>query len=130
MEPINMAGPWITDHEIQTVEDCMRNGWYNYNYVETFQREFAAYHGRRYGIMTPNCTTAIHLLLAAMGVGPGDEVIAPENTWVGSTAGITYLGAIPVFCDIEATHWCIDPESADRAITPRTKAIIAVDVFG
>ena len=128
--PIYMAGPWITDHEIQVVDDCMRNGWYNYDYVERFQREFAAYHGRKYGIMTPNCTTSIHLLLTAMGVGPGDEVIAPENTWVGSTAGITYLGATPVFCDIDPKHWCLDPASVERAITPRTKAIIAVDVFG
>ena len=51
-----MAGPWITEHEIRVVEDCMRNGWYNYDYVERFQREFAAYHDRKYGIMTPNCT--------------------------------------------------------------------------
>jgi len=130
MEPIYMAGPWITEHEIKVVDDCMRNGWYNYHYVETFQREFAAYHNRRYGIMTPNCTTAIHLLLTAMGVHDGDEVIAPECTWVGSTAGITYLRATPVFCDIEAKHWCLDPESVKQSITPRTKAIIAVDIFG
>jgi perosamine synthetase len=130
MDPIYMAGPWVTEHEISVVEDCMRNGWYSYDYVETFQREFAAYHGRKYAIMTPNCTTAIHLLLAAMGIGSGDEVIAPENTWVGSTAGITYVGATPVFCDIDPKHWCLDPESVEQAITPRTKAIIAVDVFG
>ena len=130
MDPIYMAGPWVTEHEISVVEDCMRNGWYSYEYVETFQREFAAYHGRKHGIMTPNCTTAIHLLLAALGIGSGDEVIAPENTWVGSTAGISYVGATPVFCDIDAKHWCLDPESVERAITSRTKAIIAVDVFG
>jgi len=130
MNPIYMAGPWVTEHEIRIVEDCMRNGWYNYDYVETFQREFAAYHGRRYAIMTPNCTTAIHLLLAALGIGAGDEVIAPENTWVGSTAGITYVGATPIFCDIEPRHWCLDPQSVAAAVTDRTKAIIAVDVFG
>lgn len=130
MEPIYMAGPWITEHEIKVVEDCMRNGWYNYGYVETFQKEFAAYHNRKYGIMTPNCTTAIHLLLTALGVEDNDEVIAPECTWVGSTAGITYLRARPVFADIEAKHWCLDPESLRASITPRTKAIIAVDIFG
>jgi len=130
MEPIYMAGPWITEHEIKIVEDCMRNGWYNYYYVETFQKEFAAYHNRKYGIMTPNCTTAIHLLLTALGINEGDEVIAPECTWVGSTAGITYLRATPVFCDIEPKHWCLDPESVERSITPRTKAIIIVDLFG
>jgi len=65
MKPIFMAGPWITEHEIKVVEDAMRNGWYEnaYYYVETFQKEFAAYHGRKYAIMTPNCTTAFHLRL-------------------------------------------------------------------
>jgi perosamine synthetase len=130
MEPIYMSGPWITEHEIKTVEDCMRNGWYNYHYVETFQKEFAAYHNRKYGIMTPNCTTAIHLLLTAIGIKDDDEVIVPELTWVGSTAGITYLRAIPVFCDVDPIHWCLDPESVEKSITPRTKAIIAVDLFG
>ena len=125
-----MAGPWITDHEIKVVADCMRNGWYSYHYVETFQNEFAAYHDRRFAVMTPNCTTAIHLLLTALGIEDGDEVIAPECTWVGSTAAITYLRARPVFCDIEAVNWCLDPESLEQRITPKTKAIIAVDVFG
>lgn len=130
MSQIYMAGPWITEHEIKVVEDCMRNGWYNYHYVETFQKEFAAYHDRKYGIMTPNCTTAIHLLLTALGIKDEDEVIAPECTWVGSTAGITYLRATPVFCDIDPVNWCLDPASVERSITPRTRAIIAVDVFG
>jgi len=130
MDPIYMAGPWITEHEIKVVEDCMRNGWYNYNYVEKFQMEFAAYHNRKYGIMTPNCTTALHLLMTALGIKDDDEVIAPECTWVGSTAAITYLRAKTVFCDIESKHWCIDPESVERSITPRTKAIVAVGLFG
>jgi len=125
-----MAGPWITEHEIKVVEDCMRNGWYSYEYVEKFQSEFAKHHNRKYGIMTPNCTTALHLLLTAMQVKDGDEVIAPECTWVGSTAGISYLRATPVFCDIDPVHWCVDPESLERSITSRTKAIIIVDVFG
>src|SRR5438477_5694050 len=130
MKPIHMAGPWITDHEIKVVEDCMRNGWYNYDYVEKFQREFAQYHGRKYGIMTPNCTTALHLLLTAMGVSDSDEIIVPECTWVGSSAAITYLRAEPVFVDIESSNWCLDPASVERSISKRTKAIIAVDIFG
>ena len=130
IEPIHMAGPWVTEHEIQVVTDCMRSGWYNYDYVEAFQREFADYHGRKHGIMTPNCTTALHLLLTAMGIEDGAEVIAPECTWVGSTACINYVRATPVFCDIDPVHWCLDPDSVVSCITPRTKAIIAVDVFG
>ena len=130
MAEIFMSGPWITEHEIRVVEDCMRNGWYNYDYVETFQREFAAYHNRKYGIMTPNCTTAIHLLLTALGITDGNEVIIPECTWIATAAPVTYLRATPVFCDIDPVHWCLDPDSVKKSITPRTRAIIPVDLFG
>jgi perosamine synthetase len=132
MKPFHMAGPWITEHEVKVVEDAMRNGWYEhaYDYCERFQAEFAAYHGRRYGIMTPNCTTAIHLVLTALGIGEASEVILPECTWVGSSAGVTYLRATPVFCDIDPISWCLDPASVEKRITPRTRAIVAVDLYG
>ena len=132
MKPIHMAGPWITNHEINIVEDAMRNGWYenSYDYVEKFQREFAIYHDRKYGIMTPNCTTAIHLLLTALGISEGDEVILPECTWIATGAGITYLRATPIFCDIDPENWCLNPRSVGKLITPKTKAVIAVDLFG
>lgn len=131
MDTIHMAGPWITELEIQTVEKAMRD-WYDepYKYCEAFQDEFAAWHGRKYALMTPNCTSAIHLLLTALGVGPGDEVIVPECTWIGSSAGITHLGATPVFCDISEDDWCLSPEALEAAITERTKAAIVVDIFG
>ena len=76
LNKIEMIGPWITEHEIKVVEDVMRNGWYGdtFGYCEKFQSEFAHYHDRQFGIMTPNCTTAIHLLLTALGIGPEDEV--------------------------------------------------------
>ena len=132
MKTIHFAGPWITEHEIKVVEDAMRNGWYEhaYDYCEKFQKEFAAYHNRKYGIMTPNCTMALHLLLAGLGISEGDEVILPDCTWIASGAGITYLRATPVFCDMEPVNWCLDPESVEKRITPRTKAIITVDLFG
>ena len=128
-----MAGPWITEVEERIVLDAVRNGWYGkqaYYYVETFESEFARYHDRRFALMTPNCTTALHLLLAGLGIGPGDEVIAPDCTWVGSTACITYQRATPVFADIDPIHWCLTPESIERNITPRTRAVIVVDLFG
>jgi perosamine synthetase len=132
MSTIHMAGPWITDVEIKMVEDAMRNGWYEhaYDYVERFQKEFAAYHDRKFALMTPNCTTAIHLLLTGLGVGDDDEVLVPDCTWIASAAPVTYLRAKTVFCDIEPTSWCIDPVSVEKRITPRTKAIIAVGLFG
>ncbi|MBP7506366.1 MAG: DegT/DnrJ/EryC1/StrS family aminotransferase [Prolixibacteraceae bacterium] len=132
MEKIFFAGPWITEHEINIVEQMMRNGWYEnaYDYCEKFQKEFAAYHDRKYAIMTPNCTTAIHLLLTGLGISEGDEVILPDCTWIASGAGVTYLRATPVFCDIDRVHWCLDPESVRKSITPRTKAMVAVGLFG
>ena len=132
MRKIDMAGPDITQHEIDVVTEAMKTGWHEkpYYYVEKFQNEFAKYHDRNFAVMTPSCTTAIHLLLTCMGIGEGDEVLVPECTWIASAAPITYLGATPVFCDIERDTWCIDPESVERNITGKTKAIIVVDIFG
>ena len=129
---IYMAGPSITELEINTVLDMMKTGWYEhpYDYVETFQKEFARYHNRKYALMTPNCTSAIHLLLIALGVQEGDEVIVPDCTWIASAAPITYQKATPVFCDIDESNWCLDAEKLEGLITKKTKAIIMVDLFG
>lgn len=132
MDQIHMAGPSITDHEEAVVLDAIRNGWYEkaYAYVEKFEKEFARFHDRKFGLMTPNCTSAIHLLLLGLGIGEGDEVIVPDCTWIGSSAPITYVRARPVFCDIEIENWCLDPQSVEERITARTKAIIAVGLYG
>ena len=129
---IDMAGPDITQHEIDVVVDAMKTGWHEkpYYYVEKFQTEFAKYHNRKFAIMTPNCTTAIHLLLSCLGIRAGDEVIAPECTWVASVAPLSYLKAKPVFCDIDKENWCSDSVSIEESITDKTKAIIVVDLFG
>ena len=127
-----MAGANIGDLEIQYVTDALKNGWYKnkYYYVEKLESEFASYHNRKYGLMTPNCTSAIHLLLAALDIGKGDEVIIPECTWIASAVGAYHLGAKIIFCDIENDSWCLDPQSVKENITPQTKAIISVDLFG
>lgn len=130
---IHMAGPWVTEFEEKFVLDALRNGWYGkdaYIYVEKFEKEFAYYHDRAYGLMTPNCTTALHLLLAGLGITDGDEVIVPECTWIGSSACVTYQRAKTVFCDIDPIHWCIDPDALEKKITPKTKAVIVVDLYG
>ena len=97
---LDMAGPDITQHEIDIVVDAMKTGWNEkpYYYVEKFQNEFAEYHDRKFAIMTPNCTTAIHLLLTCLGIGNGDEVIAPECTWIASVAPVTTDVAIARAC--------------------------------
>ena len=129
---LDMAGPDITQYEIDVVVDAMKTGWHEkpYYYVEKFQSEFAEYHDRKFGIMTPNCTSAIHLLLSCLGIGEGDEVIVPECTWIASAAPITYLKGTPIFCDIDRKNWCSHPKSIRDNITDKTKAIIVVDLFG
>lgn len=132
-DTIYMAGPWVTELEEKIVIDALRNGWYGkeaYAYVEKFEQGFARYHNRQYGLMTPNCTTAIHLLLAGLGIQEGDEIIVPECTWIASAAPIKYQRATPVFADIDPIHWCINPISLERKITSRTKAVIVVDLYG
>ncbi len=133
MTDIQMAGPEVTEEDVDVVLDALRNGWYGekaYYYVETFEREFAAYHDRKFGLMTPNCTTALHLLLEGLGVEDGDEVIAPECTWVGSIACITYQRAKTIFADIDPENWCLSAETIEDRITDKTKAVIVVDLFG
>lgn len=127
---IQMSGPWITSHEIQKVNQMMKNDWENYKYVEQFEKNFAAWHNRKYCLMTTCCTHAIHLQLLALGIKSKDEVIVPECTWTGSVAPITYIGAKPVFADISKENWCIDPDSIEKNITKKTKAIICVDLYG
>tara|TARA_B100000795_G_scaffold178503_1_gene135018 strand:+ start:56117 stop:57235 length:1119 start_codon:yes stop_codon:yes gene_type:complete len=130
---IYMAGPSVTKEDSEIVMDALQNGWYGknaYYYVETFEREFADYHDRKYALMTPNCTTALHLLLDGLGISEGDEVIAPECTWIGSVACISYQRATTVFADIDPVNWCLTAASIEAAISPKTKAVIVVDLYG
>ncbi|MCI0541031.1 MAG: DegT/DnrJ/EryC1/StrS family aminotransferase [Verrucomicrobiales bacterium] len=132
MERIPVAGPWITKKEIDYVADAAANAWYANasRYLERFENAFAQYLGTRFAMALPSCTSAIHLSLATKGIGPGDEVIVPEGTWIASAAPITYVGATPVFADIEPDTWCISAESFASCVTPRTKAVIPVDLYG
>jgi perosamine synthetase len=132
MTRIPVAGPWITQLEADYVADALANAWYgNANmYHERFERAFSSYVGVPHAMALPSCTSGLHLALAAMGVGHGDEVIVPEITWIATAAPINYVGATPVFVDVDATTWCMDPDSLEAAITPRTKAIITVDLYG
>lgn len=132
MERIPVSGPSITQKEIEYVTDAVTNAWYgNANvYYKRFEEAFAKYLGVRFAISLPSCTSAIHLSLLALGIGPGDEVIVPDATWIASAAPVTYVGATPVFADIEPETWCLSAESFKECITERTKAVIPVDLYG
>jgi perosamine synthetase len=99
-------------------------------YHVRFEKAFAAYVGTKYAIALPTCTSALHLSLLALGVGVGDEVIVPDATWIATSAPISYVGATPVFADIDTDTWCLSAESFEACITPRTKAVIPVDLYG
>ncbi|HKO03014.1 MAG TPA: DegT/DnrJ/EryC1/StrS family aminotransferase [Thermoanaerobaculia bacterium] len=129
---IPVAGPSITEKEIAYVTDAVTNGWYgNANaYISRFEHAFAEYCGVAHAAALPSCTSAIHLALVALGVGPGDEVIVPDVTWIASAAPIAYVGATPRFADVDADSWCLDPQSFESLITGRTAAVIPVDLYG
>jgi perosamine synthetase len=132
MTRIHYTKPSITDLEVEFATDAARNGWGSscYAYIERFEREFAALLGVPYTLATSSCTGALHLGLAAAGIGTGDEVIVADTNWIASVVPITYLGGTPVFVDVLPESWCIDPAAVEAAITPRTKAIIAVHLYG
>ena len=132
MERIAISGPSITRKEIDYVTDAVTNAWYgNANiYHERFERAFEDYIGVHHAIALPSCTSAIHLSLLALGIGPGDEVILPDITWIASSAPVTYVGAIPVFADVDPDTWCLSAKSFESCITPNTKAVIPVDLYG
>jgi len=124
--------PSITELEVAYATDAAANGWGPrcYDYIERFEREFASYLGVKHAIATSSCTGALHMGLAALAIGAGDEVILADCNWVASVAPVVHLGATPVFVDILPDSWCLDPARVQAAITSRTKAIIAVHLYG
>src|SRR5690554_3976157 len=99
---IHYTKPSITELEVAYATDAARNGWGEkcYEYIQKFEERFKEFTGAQYAIATSSCTGAMHMGLAAIGVGPGDEVILADTNWIASAAPITYLGATPVFVDV------------------------------
>lgn len=114
------------------MSEAAASAWYEDagTFNRRFEESFARYAGRRYAISLPSCTSAIHLALAALGIGSGDEVIVPDITWIASAAPISYVGATPVFADVDESTWCLSATSFEACITSRTRAVIPVDLYG
>lgn len=126
------AGPSISAKEAVYSFDAALYGW-NSNwskYLTTFEKQFAEYVGVKYAMATSSCTGALQIALMALDIGSGDEVIVPDQTWVATANAVRYVGAIPVFADIELDTWNIDPRSIEKLITSKTKAIIPVHMYG
>lgn len=129
---IPVAGPSITDKEIAYVTDAVSNGWYEHanDYISKFENRFKTYLGRKYAVSLPSCTSGLHLSLMALGVQPGDEVIVPDVTWIASVAPVSYVQAVPIFAELDPKTWCLSADSVKSLITKKTKAIIAVNLYG
>lgn len=122
---------FLDEEEIAAAAEAMRSGRLAAGpRAEEFERRFAEYLGCRHAVSLNSGTAALHLALAALGVGPGDEVIVPPLTFFATVAAVLYQGAVPVFADIEADSLCLDPEDVRRRLTPRTRAILVVHLFG
>ncbi|MCA1634749.1 MAG: DegT/DnrJ/EryC1/StrS family aminotransferase [Acidobacteria bacterium] len=129
---IPVAAPVLAGREKEYVADCMESGWISSGgkYVELFEAAFAEFCGVRHAVSCYNGTVALHLALVALGVGPGDEVIVPTLTFVATANAVTYCGARPIFVDSEPETWNLDSAQVEAKITPRTKGIIAVHLYG
>ncbi len=129
---IPVAGPSITDREGELAREAALNAWGpdHYRYNARFEQMMASYVGVAHAVSLPHATSGLHLALAAADIGAGDEVIGPDVTWIASMAPVSYVGATPVFVDILPDTWCLDPAAVEEAITPKTRAIIGVDLYG
>ena len=127
-----IAEPQIGEDERANLLDAFDSTWISSigKYITLFEDQFSAYCGKKYGVSTSNGTTALHLALTALGIGPGDEVIVPDITFAATVNSVLYVGATPVIVDIEEDSWCIDPYEVEHAITNKTKAIIPVHIYG
>jgi len=131
-ETILTAGPFISSREVLYTNDAVRFGWNNQwsKYLSLFEKTFAEYIGVKYAIATSSGTGALHLALLSLGIGPGDEVIVPDLTWVATGQAVNYVGAVPIFADVQKETWCLDPVAFKKKINKHTKAVIPVHLYG
>lgn len=129
---IPVATPIVGERELRYVTDAVLSGWISSQgkYIGLFEEQFASFCGSRHAVTVSNGTVALHLALTALGIGPGDEVIVPALTFVATASAVRHCYAKPIFVDVEETCWNMDPEKIEAAITPRTKAIIPVHLYG
>jgi perosamine synthetase len=131
-EFIPIAKPFISTKEEEYVLDAVRSGWVSSSgaYIDRFEAAFAEYCGVAHAVAVSNGTCGLHLALACYGIGPGDEVIVPDITFIASANAVAYTGARPVLVDVDPDTLCISASAVERAISPRTKAIMPVHLYG
>jgi len=128
---IKVAEPYVTEEEVEAVREVILSGRYVSGLkVREFEEKFADYLGVKYAVAMNSGTAALHVALAVLGVGPGNEIIVPPLTFFSTVSSVLHQNAIPVFADIDSDSYCLDPEDVERRITEDTKAVIPVHLFG
>ena len=129
---IPIAEPSLGGEELNNVIETVKSGWISSKgkFIEEFEQNFSDYCGRKYGVATSNGTVALHLALKALKVRKSDEIIVPDLTFVAVANTVIYCNAKPVFADSHPEYWCIDPGRMEEKITPKTKAIVPVHLYG
>ena len=128
---VPITKPALTEEEAHAPYDSIKSGWVTQGpKVAEFEKAVAAYVGAKHGVATTSCTTGLHLALATIGIGPGDEVIVPSFTFIASANAILYTGATVVFCEVDPRTFNADPADIERRITKKTKALMPVDQIG
>lgn len=129
---IPVCEPVLNGRELKYVTECLETNWISSagKYISLFEEKFSQYCGMPFGVACSNCTTALHMSMVGLGIGQGDEVIIPDFTLIVSANTVIQAGAKPVLVDVDPKTWCIDPKLIEAKITPRTKAIMVVHMYG
>ena len=132
MDHIPVNEPLLGSRELEYVSECVRTGWVSSagRFIEEFEQKWASYCGRRHGIAVSNGTVALQVSAACLGLKPGDEVIMPTFTIISCALAAIYNGAVPVLVDSDPRTWCMDVNQIEAKITPRTRAILPVHIYG
>ena len=132
LKAISITEPWLGTKERLLLDECVRTRWVSSQgrFVGEFEKAFASYCGVKYGVATASGTSALHLALASLDIGPGDEVIVPTLSFIGTASPVTYCGGRPVFVDSLPDTWNLDPDALKKVITRNTRAIMPVHLYG
>ena len=128
---IELTKPYYNEQQLENIQQCLASGWLTQGpFVRQFESLFMQKQQANYALATTSCTTALHIAALALNLQPGDEILVPSFTWITTANTAEYVGATPVFVDVDPLTYNINPQAIENKITSRTKAILVVHLFG